>query len=80
MSAAEKKTFFRIATVLGTMRQRITAIVQSDIAQKLTRQYFLENYNENTSKQALQPGNKKCKFHAKQKQQRGGGESTSWWF
>jgi len=35
MSAAEKKTVFRIATVLDTMRQRITATVQSDIAQKL---------------------------------------------
>jgi len=35
MSAAEKKTVYRIATVLGMMRQRITATVQSDIAQKL---------------------------------------------
>jgi len=29
MSAAEKKTVFRIAIVLGTMRQRITATVQN---------------------------------------------------
>ena len=29
-----------------------------------TRQYFLENSNENTSKQALlQPGNRKCRFY-----------------
>ena len=35
MSAAEKKTAFKIATVVGTMRQRITATVQSLILRKL---------------------------------------------
>ena len=33
-----------------------------------TRQYFLENSNENTSKQALlQPGNRKCRFYVPNK-------------
>jgi len=53
MSAAEKKTVFRIATVLGTMRQRITAILQkSDIAQKQTN-IFWKIPMKNTRKQAL---------------------------
>jgi len=34
MSAAENKTVFRIATALSTMRQQITAIVQSLILRK----------------------------------------------
>jgi len=43
---------FCIATVLNTMRQRITAIAQSLILHKTTR-YFVENRNENTNKQTL---------------------------
>ena len=70
MSAAEKKTVFRIATVLGTMRQQITAIVQClVIAQKLKQgNIFWKNSYENTSKQALlQPGNIKGRFYVPNK-------------
>ena len=55
MSLPAKKEQFPVspvATVLNRMRQRITAIAQSLILHKRTR-YFVENLNENTSKQAL---------------------------
>jgi len=54
MSAAEKKTVFRIATALGTMCQRIAATVQSLILRKVkTSQYFLENSNEKYQKTGI---------------------------
>jgi len=58
--AAEKKSF-RIVTVGHDALGNNSNSRKSDIAQKVkTRQYFLENLNQNTSKQALlQPGNRK---------------------
>jgi len=48
----EIKTIVCIATVLNTMRQRITAIAQTMIFHKTAR-YFVENRYNNTNKQAL---------------------------
>jgi len=82
MSAAEKKIVFRIVTVLGTMRQRITGTVQSDIAQKLKQGNIFWKIPMKilVNRQLLQPGNRKCRFYVPNKNGwEGVGESTSWW-
>jgi len=82
MSAAEKKTAFRIATVLGTMHalannSNTVGPTKSDIAQKLKRGNIFWKIPMKIPVNRHYY-NRKCRFCAKPKQRGGVRESTFW--